>query len=75
MKKICVLLVILLVIFIYFGVYEINEIINDNDNDANIDNAYIDTNDDQYNNSSPPVKGIEYEDALDSTSYSSCNIR
>lgn len=51
--------------FIYFGVYETNEIINNNNN-ANIDNGYIDTNNNQYNNSSPPVKGIDYKDSLDS---------
>lgn len=41
--------------FIYFGVYETNEIINNN---TNSDNVCIDTNNNQYNHSSPPVKGI-----------------
>lgn len=50
--------------FIYFGVYEINEIINNNN--TNIDNVCIDTNNNQYNDSSRPVKGIEYKDSLDS---------
>lgn len=42
--------------FIYFGVYEINEISNNN---TNIDNVCIDTCDNQYNNSSRPVKGMK----------------
>ena len=52
--------------FIYFGVYEINEISNNN---TNIDNVCIDTNNNnnnQYNDSSRPVKGMEYKDSLDS---------
>lgn len=52
--------------FIYFGVYEINEIINNNNNNTNIDNVCIDTNNNQYNGSSRPVKGIDYKDSLDS---------
>lgn len=51
--------------FIYFGVYEINEISNNNTN-TNIDNVCIDTNNNQYNDSSPPVKGMKYKDSLDS---------
>lgn len=51
--------------FIYFGVYEINEMINNNNN-ANIDNGCIDTNDNRYNHYTPPVKGIKYKDSLDS---------
>lgn len=50
--------------FIYFGVYETNEIINNNN--TNTDNVCIDTNNNQYNDSSRPVKGIEYKDSLDS---------
>ena len=42
--------------FIYFGVCEINEISNNN---TNIDNVCIDTCDNQYNNSSRPVKGMK----------------
>ena len=52
-------------IIIYFGVYETNDIINNNNN-ANIGNGYIGTNDNQYNHYSPPVKGIDYKDSLDS---------
>lgn len=54
--------------FIYFGVYEINEI-NDN---SNIDNVCIGTNNNnnQYNHSSPPVKGMKYKDAIDSLAFS-----
>lgn len=55
--------------FIYFGVYETNEIINNNTNSDN-DNVYIDTNDNQYNNYSPPVKGMKYKDSLDSLAFS-----
>ena len=51
--------------FIYFGVYEINDISNNNNN-TNIDNFCIDTSDNQYNHSSPPVKGMKYKDSLDS---------
>jgi hypothetical protein len=53
--------------FIYFGVYEINEISNNN---TNIDNVCIDTCDNQYNNSSHPVKGMKYKDSIDSLSFS-----
>lgn len=53
--------------FIYFGVYEINEISNNN---TNIDNVYIDTNNNQYNDSSRPVKGMKYKDSLDSLVFS-----
>lgn len=53
--------------FIYFGVYEINEISNNN---TNIDNVCIDTCDNQYNNSSRPVKGMKYEDSIDSLAFS-----
>ena len=53
--------------FIYFGVYEINEISNNN---TNIDNVCIDTCDNQYNNSSRPVKGMKYKDSIDSLSFS-----
>lgn len=49
--------------FIYFGVYKINDISNNN---TNIDNVYIDTSDNQYNHSSPPVKGMKYKDSIDS---------
>ena len=49
--------------FIYFGVYEINEISNNN---TNIDNVFIDTNSNQYNDSSRPVKGMKYKDSIDS---------
>lgn len=49
--------------FIYFGVYEINEISNNN---TNIDNVCIDTGDNQYDDSSRPVKGMKYKDSLDS---------
>lgn len=52
--------------FIYFGVYEINEI-SDN---TNIDNTCINTNVNQYNDSSRPVKGMKYKDSLDSLSFS-----
>lgn len=52
--------------FIYFGVYEINEI-NDN---TNIDNNCINTNVNQYNDSSHPVKGMKYKDSLDSLAFS-----
>ena len=53
--------------FIYFGVYEINEISNNN---TNIDNVCIDTNNNQYNDSSRPVKGMKYKDSLDSLAFS-----
>lgn len=53
--------------FIYFGVYEINEISNNN---TNIDNVCIDTCDNQYNNSSRPVKGMKYKDSIDSLAFS-----
>ena len=53
--------------FIYFGVYEINEINNDN---TNIDNVCIDINNNQYNDSSRPVKGMKYKDSLDSLAFS-----
>lgn len=53
--------------FIYFGVYEINEI---NDNNTNIDNVCIDTNNNQYYDSSRPVKGMKYKDSLDSLVFS-----
>lgn len=52
--------------FIYFGVYEINDISNNN---TNIDNVYIDTSDNQYNNSSRPVKGMKYKDSIDSLAF------
>ena len=52
--------------FIYFGVYEIDEIINNNNNIDNIDSVCIDTNNNQYNHSTPPVKGIDCKDSLDS---------
>ena len=52
--------------FIYFGVYEINEISNNN---TNIDNVFIDTNSNQYNDSSRPVKGMKYKDSIDSLSF------
>lgn len=52
--------------FIYFGVYEINEI----SNNTNIDNVCIDTCDNQYNNSSRPVKVMKYKDSLDSLTFS-----
>lgn len=54
--------------FIYFGVYEINEI--SNNNNTNIDNVCIDTNNNQYNDSSRPVKGMKYKDSIDSLSFS-----
>lgn len=53
--------------FIYFGVYEINKISNNN---TNIDNVCIDTCDNQYNNSSRPVKGMKYKDSIDSLAFS-----
>lgn len=53
--------------FIYFGVYEINEISNNN---TNIDNVCIDTSDNQYNNSSRPVKGMKYKVSIDSLAFS-----
>lgn len=53
--------------FIYFGVYEINEISNNN---TNIDNVCIDTCDNQYNDSSRSVKGIKYKDSIDSLAFS-----
>lgn len=53
--------------FIYFGVYEINEISNNN---TNIDNVCIDTNNNQYNDSSRPVKGMKYKDSIDSLAFS-----
>ena len=52
--------------FIYFGIYEINEI-NDN---TNIDNSCINTNINQYNDSSRPVKGMKYKDSIDSLAFS-----
>lgn len=52
--------------FIYFGVYEINEI-SDN---TNIDNTCINTNVNQYNDSSRPVKGMKYKDSIDSLAFS-----
>lgn len=52
--------------FIYFGVYEINDISNNN---TNIDNVYIDTSDNQYNNSSRPVKDMKYKDSIDSLAF------
>lgn len=51
--------------FIYFGVYEINEI-SDN---TNIDNTCINTNVNQYNDSSRPVKGMKYKDSIDSLAF------
>ena len=54
--------------FIYFGVYEINEI--SNNNNTNIDNVRIDTNSNQYNDSSRPVKGMKYKDSIDSLVFS-----
>ena len=57
--------------FIYFGVYEINDINNNNNNNnTNIDNVCIDTSDNQYNNSSPPVKGMKHKDPIDSLAFS-----
>lgn len=53
--------------FIYFGVYEINEISNNN---TNIDNICIDTGDNQYNDSNRPVKGMKYKDSIDSLAFS-----
>lgn len=53
--------------FIYFGVYEINDI---NNNNTNIDNVCIDTSDNQYNDSSRPVKGMKYKDSIDSLAFS-----
>lgn len=53
--------------FIYFGVYEINEITNNN---TNIDNVCIDACDNQYNNFSRPVKGMKYKDSIDSLAFS-----
>ena len=52
--------------FIYFGVYKINKT-SDN---TNIDNVFIDTNSNQYNDSSRPVKGMKYKDSLDSLAFS-----
>lgn len=52
--------------FIYFGVYEINDISNNN---TNIDNFCIDTSDNQYNDSSRPVKGMKYKDSIDSLAF------
>ena len=52
--------------FIYFGVYEINEI----SNNTNIDNTCINTNVNQYNDSSRPVKGMKYKDSIDSLVFS-----
>lgn len=52
--------------FIYFGVYEINDIINNN---TNIDNVCIDTSDNQYNDSSRPVKGMKYKVSIDSLAF------
>lgn len=53
--------------FIYFGVYEINDISNNN---TNIDNVCIDISYNQYNDSSRPVKGMKYKDSLDSLAFS-----
>lgn len=53
--------------FIYFGVYEINDI--SNNNNTNIDNFCIDTSDNQYNDSSRPVKGMKYKDSIDSLAF------
>ena len=56
--------------FIYFGVYEINEISNNN---TNIDSVCIDTNNNnnnQYYDSSRPVKGMKYKDSIDSLAFS-----
>lgn len=63
--------------FIYFGVYEINDISNNNNNNnnntnidnTNIDNVCIGTSDNQYNDSSPPVKGMKYKDLIDSLAF------
>lgn len=55
--------------FIYFGVYEINEISNNNNN-TNIYSVCIDTNNNQYYDSSLPVKGMKYKDSLDSLVFS-----
>lgn len=52
--------------FIYFGVYEINDISNNN---TNIDNFCIDTSDNQYNDSSRPVKGMKYKYSIDSLAF------
>lgn len=52
--------------FIYFEEYEINKI---NNNDTNIDNVCIDTNNNQCNDSSP-VKGMKYKDSIDSLVFS-----
>lgn len=52
--------------FIYFGVYEINDISNNN---TNIDNVCIDISDNQYNDSSRPVKGMKYKDSIDSLAF------
>lgn len=52
--------------FIYFGVYEINDISNNN---TNIDNVCIDISDNQYNDSSRHVKGMKYKDSIDSLAF------
>lgn len=52
--------------FIYFRVYEINEI-SDN---TNINNTCINTNVNQYNDFSRPVKGMKYKDSIDSLAFS-----
>lgn len=48
--------------FIFFGVYETNNISN---NDS-IDSVCISTNVNQYYDSSRPVKGMKYKDSIDS---------
>lgn len=53
--------------FIYFGVYETNNNISNNDN---IDSVCISTNVNQYYDSSRPVKGMKYEDSIDSLVFS-----
>lgn len=52
--------------FIYFGIFETNEISN---NDS-IDNICISTNVTQYNDSSRPVKDMKCKDSIDSLSFS-----
>ena len=52
--------------FIYFGIFETNEISN---NDS-IDNICISTNVTQYNDSSRPVKDMKCKDSIDSLAFS-----
>ena len=51
---------------IFFGIYETNDMSNND----NIDSVCISTNVNQYYDSSRPVKGMKYEDSMDSLVFS-----